>query len=385
MVQDRLEQLCAIDPMMLAEVVRQDQRSSSFEITDWTVERLSSRGMVNPDGLFHFSGHGRRGPEQATRPWSVALKIVQQRGEERAPREIWYWKRELLAAQSRLLEHLPGPVMAPRFYDIVEHPDSGWLWMEHLGDSAGKQWTLEQYAFAARALGCWSGAYLTGTPLPDYPWLTTEHCRWWLAMVESGKPEQAWDNRFVKGAFSESVRPRVERLWAEKERWLAVLNQVPQVFSHFDFHRRNLFLRARDDDVDEVVAVDWAWVGTAALGGDLCSLIVGSALLFDVEPEELPALEASATAAYLAGLREVGWQGDSDLVRLGYSAWLALWIGATAPSAAAFWTSDQAGETELGERGRGPEALAAGLATLCELALDRADEARQLMDRLRLG
>ena len=42
----------------------------------------------------------------------------------------------------------------------------------------------------------------------------------------------------------------------------------------------------------------------------------------------------------------------------------------------------KAGETELRERGSGAESLAAGLATLCELALDRADEARRLMDRL---
>ena len=74
MHQDMLAKLRAADPMMLTDIVRQDQRSSTFELIDWTVNRLSSKGLMSPDGLFHFSRSGRAG--QASRPWSVVLKIV---------------------------------------------------------------------------------------------------------------------------------------------------------------------------------------------------------------------------------------------------------------------------------------------------------------------
>ena len=130
MTQAMLEQLQAIDPEVLTTIVRQDQRSPTFEITQWAVDRLSSKGIINPDGLFRFSGYGRAG--DVSRPWSVVLKIVRKPDDQQNPRDIWYWKRELLAAQCQLLEHLRGPIAAPRIYAISEHADNGWLWMEHI-------------------------------------------------------------------------------------------------------------------------------------------------------------------------------------------------------------------------------------------------------------
>ena len=383
MVHDMLKELQGIDPNHLAAIVRQDQGSPQFEIGDWVVERLSTKGIANPDGLFRFRGQGYEG--QAAKPWAVVLKIIDGSYEAEDPRDIWYWKRELLVAQSGLLQHLPSPVVAPRVYATVEHENSAWLWMEYISDSTSEPWTPSQYAFVARELGRFNGAYLGGAPLPDYPWLATEHCRWWLATLQRRQPEQAWDNRFVRRAVARRLRPQVARVGAEKERWLGVLDQVPQVFSHFDFQRRNLFIRAREDGTDEVVAVDWGWVGRGPLGGDLFSLVGGSAILFEVELEGLPELEASAFEAYLAGLNDAGWNGDPDLVRLAYTTWFALWIGAVGPAATAVWTSDERIEAALQQFGRGPEEIAAAWALLCELGLERADEARRLRDQLQVG
>jgi hypothetical protein len=301
---DVLERLRAVDPRLLAEIVRQDQRSQSFELRDWTVERLSSQGIINPDALFRFSGHRRAGNE--TRPWAVVLKILHKPQEEQDRRDLWYWKRELLAGQSQLLERLPGPVRAPRVDAATEHAEGGWLWMEHIGGNTSQSWTPAHYAFAARELGRFNGAYLSGSPLPTDPWLCMDHCRWWLRTLERYHPERAWDNPFVHTAFSEPVRRNVERLRAEAGRFLTVLNQLPQLFSHFDFQRRHLFIRARADGTDEVVAVDWAMVGIGPLGGDLVSLIGASALLFEVEPDKVAELEGVSFDAYRAGLRDAG-------------------------------------------------------------------------------
>lgn len=383
MHQDRLAQLRAIDADLLTEIVRQDQRTPAFELTDWTVEPLSSKGISNPEGLFRVRGTGQVG--QTTTPWSVVLKIVTRPDHEQDLRDLWYWKRELRVAQSQLLTRLAAPVVAPRCYGAVEHADDVWLWMEQIVGRTSQPWTLSEYAFAARELGRFNGAYLTGTPLPDEPWLCHDHVRGWLAALVPEHPARAWENRFVRGAFAPALRPRVERLWAEQERFLAVLSQLPQVCSHFDYQRRNLFIRARPDGRDEVVAVDWQYVGIGALGGDLFHLTSGSAVLFEWEPAAVGALEAVTTEGYLAGLHDVGWQGDADLVRLGYTTWLALMHGACLPTATTVWMADDTGARVWQQFGRSREAVAAGWATLCAFALDRADEARQLMDRLHVG
>jgi hypothetical protein len=55
---DMLTRLKAIDVGILTDVVRKAQRSPSFEITDWSVQPLSNKGIANPDGLWLFSGQG---------------------------------------------------------------------------------------------------------------------------------------------------------------------------------------------------------------------------------------------------------------------------------------------------------------------------------------
>lgn len=200
-----LEQLQSLDPAVLAEVVRLDQRDPQFEVTDWNVGRLSDQGIINPEGLFLISGHGRRGDEGSGRaiiPWSVALKVLRDPGQEQDPHDLWYWKRELLAFQSGLLAHLPGPVVAPRYYGSLELAEGVGLWMEHIVPTDPSPWTLEQYAFVARQLGQLNGAYLSETSLPDYPWLSTGLARTW-----SGGPmeelEKAWENPIVRQTYPE--------------------------------------------------------------------------------------------------------------------------------------------------------------------------------------
>jgi hypothetical protein len=108
-----LEQLQAIDLQLLTKVVRQDQRSPTFVISGWRVEHLSTKGIVNPDGLSLFHGIGR--DAQGNRPWSFVLKILRKPPDEGNLRDIWYWKRELLAAQ-----HGERYLSSPLFEGIVE-------------------------------------------------------------------------------------------------------------------------------------------------------------------------------------------------------------------------------------------------------------------------
>lgn len=380
------EKLQSIDPSLLADVVRQDQRDRKYTITDWTVGRLSDRGILHPDGLFLFSGHGSN--REASTPWSIVLKLLRYPDRELDPRHLNYWKREIEAFQSGLLTRLPGLVTAPRYYGSIEFAEGVGLWMEHIVETGPSRWTPHQYAFAAQQLGRFNGAYLNETPLPDYPWLSAGLVRAWTGGLMEDL-DKAWENPIVRQTFSEKIHERCRRLWVERERFYTLLDRLPQVFSHLDFQRRNLFLRKREDGQDEIVAVDWAQCGIGALGGDLSNLIGLSSLLGELDTTALPALEGLAFEAYLSGLREAGWQGNPDLVRFGYTAWVGLWVGAFAPTGTSYWTADtpwwtreEANAFALQQFGKMGQELASDWAGICEFGLDRADEARQLADRL---
>jgi hypothetical protein len=377
MASDTLTALQVLDPAVLTDVVRQDQEEPDLEVTDWTVKPLSNKGVINPDGLFLFSGQARAG--ETIRPWSVALKILRKPEREQEPHDLWYWKRELSAFQSGLLEKLPGPVAAPRFYGATEHEDGAWLWMEHI-HGATETWTLDHYAFAARQLGRFNGAYLTDTPVPSEPWFCRKLARQWAEMF--GPENAAWDDPFISRYFSTEVRARVMQLWTERERFYNALDRLPQVFSHFDYMRRNLFVRKKTGSQEEVVAIDWAWCGIGPVGGDLFSLVGSSCVLFEWEPSRMLELEEAVFEPYLAGLRDVGWDGDPELVRLGYTAWLALHFGVVAPTLTAFWCTEERQAAVFGLFGRSLDEAASGWANMCEFSLSRADEARKLMAEL---
>lgn len=374
MSQTMPEPLHHLDPALLADVVQQDQRSPTFAIVDWQVARLSDKGIINPDGLFRIYGHGRDGQE--TRQWSVVLKVLSQPNHTPEPTNLWYWKRETLAVQSGLFATLPSAIGAPRFYGVTTQQGSDWLWMEDLTDVVAGPWRLEDYAYAAHQLGRFNAAYLQGTPLPEAPWLCRGHARTW---TEGLPPHAAWDDPTVQRFFSHTLRVRVTQLWTERERFYAVLEWLPQVFSHFDFQRRNLFLRSGTDGQQEVVAVDWALCGIGALGGDLYSLVGSSAVLLEWSPTELAALDEAVFAAYESGLGAGGWGGDARLARLGYTTWLALYWGMALPAAAAFWFAEPMAERAVRQFGHPIEELAFAWSTLCDFALTRADEAHRLM------
>jgi len=140
-----------IDLAILCDVVQKDQDSPSFEIRDWSVKRLSVKGLMHPDGLWLFSGEGSDG--MGVTPWSVVLKIFEQPEDEPPLNNIWHWKREVYLAQSGLTERMPGPVKAPRFFRVDETSDGFWLWMDHVESHHSRHWVLEDYAFAAHKLG----------------------------------------------------------------------------------------------------------------------------------------------------------------------------------------------------------------------------------------
>lgn len=374
-----LQKLKAIDPAVLSDVVRQDQRDPSFEITDWSVKRLSDQGIINPDGLWLFSGKGNHAATSQSQAWSVVLKILE-RPEEEAPRgDLWNWKRELLMIQSGLLERMPGPVKAPRYYRVEETLSGAWIWQEFVQSHRPDPWTLEDYAFAARQLGFWNGATVCGTPLPDQAWFTRQHYRSWY---RKANPETDFQFPLNQKYIHGELRERYDRVWSDRELFYHALETLPQAFSHLDSQRRNLFIRKGSHEQDELVIVDWAVCGLGPLGADLFALVGMSAALMEWSPSGLVELEQAAYPSYLQGLIDAGWSGNVDEVRLAYTAWTTAYFAVVFPNILALWCVPDSNSYALQQFGAVEEELLVKWLPLFFYALNCADESRLLMKKL---
>ncbi|WP_027482561.1 aminoglycoside phosphotransferase family protein [Deinococcus pimensis] len=373
MTSTNLAAVQALDASVLTYVLGQGDHQHPLLITDFTVDILSRQGVTTTDGLFLLRGHALSdGTHQA---WSVVLKIFDPPHLDQKADDLWAVDREYEAYRSGLLSHLSGPMRTPRTFAFTEHEGQRWLWMEHVEETAPRVWALEHYVRAARQLGEFNGTYLTGAALPEFPWLLRNMAEQWSTMFA---PTGAWESPVVKRFYPPEVQADVMRLWAQREAFYAALRSLPQVFSHFDFHRRNLLVRGED-----VVAVDWAWCGHGAVGGDLVNLIAGSCMLGEWDVAEVEVLEAAVFEAYVEGLRRAGWQGSSSLVRLGYTAWLALQYGLVGPTLTQVWTREerQARAAEL--FGGTSEELAVRWAALTTFSVGRSEEVSVLLRAVR--
>jgi hypothetical protein len=254
--------------------------------------------------------------------------------------------------------------------------------MEHVVGIQSDPWTLDEYAFAAHQFGLWNGSYLTGSALPTESWMTRQIYRSWLTIIDFEQSLQfPLNQKYIPG----QTLTRYERLWHERETFFNALESLPQVFSHLDSHRRNLLIRAGQTGQKELVALDWGQCGVGAIGTELNWLIGYSAMLLAWSPAELPRLEEAAFPSYIQGLQESGWKGDTDLVRLGFTAMLAVYVGCAIPGLIPYWCAAENREMALQILGCAEEELLLKVLPGYDYALDRADEARILMKKLGLS
>jgi hypothetical protein len=258
--------------------------------------------------------------------WSLVLKVISLGASDvshASPDESHelYWKREALAYQSGLLDDLPGGITTARCYGVTEQRDgSVWLWLEDVKESLGPEWPLEQYAYAARCLGRFNGAYLNERPMPAYPWL-----------IKSGSPRglldhntevrdeiadtKNWQHPMVRSAFPIPVIERLLRLWDDRGPLLDVLDRVPHTLCHLDAWRCNMFAPADRNGQRRLVLIDWAFVGRGAIATDAGTLFTSSFSMFGVETVEPAVFDRTIVEHYLDGLRDAGWEGDRMVAR----------------------------------------------------------------------
>jgi hypothetical protein len=391
MAGDLLAQLRAIDPAVLTGVVRQDQQDPHLAILDWTVEPINHEKIIDTTaGLFRFSGESQGG--SGRQPWAVVLKCIHNPTvESQQPREYSYWRREIMAFQSGFLQRLPPGVRAPRGYGVMENEHGAWLWIENIQETTGKQWSLDYFRRAARKLGRFQGAYLCGTQLPDYPWLCQpffsvgwKEQNYWPGLLSPEFEQNAWKSTIVQSALDDRQKFRLLQLFVEKLRFDEVNYRLPQVLCHNDVHRKNfMWTQKPQTGEEELIALDWAFTGPGALGNDLGELLGNSLYFFDYDPQEVETLEAALLDGYLTGIADNRARIDPRLVRLGYLISLSFWM-ATLPGWTPFRLPSESASNVQAMNGHSEEEVLAGWVHLNAFCLDRADEARRLIQQLSL-
>lgn len=192
-----------------------------------------------------------------------------------------------------------------------------------------------------------------------------------LALVDD---DAAWRLPLVRETLPARLREGWQRLRADRDRLYGVLERLPRTRSHLDVWVNNEF-RRRDGTF---ALVDWAFCGDGAIGEDIGNHVPDATLDLLWPADRIGELDAACFDGYLAGLREAGWRGAADPVRLGVAAscvkyvWLLpMMLGRASESSHRAYGRDV--DTLEFFRARG-----LGLAYL----LDRYEEALDLADRL---
>jgi hypothetical protein len=267
-----------------------------------------------------------------------------------------------------------------------------WLWMEYIQETTDKHWSLEDFQHTARNLGRSQGKYLAGAPPIDHPWLTQTFFRnvwdkqgWWSGFMNPSSKENAWQSPVTQRGFDDQQKLRVLQLLDEKENFFDANYRLPQVLCHNDASRRNfMWSRSAQTGEEELVGIDWAFTGIGALGNDLGQLVGTSLFFFEYDPKNAESLEAAQLDGYLAGLADDDIHLDPRLVRLGYLISLSLWMGAMLPGWSAVMLAPNSKFNVRAMFGYKHETVLEGWVRLDEFCLDRADEARGLIQQLGL-
>ena len=316
-----------IDAAALLPVVRRACGRPLLDISHWTAEQIQGGGGSSL-GVHRIGGEGF--DHGGTLRWSVILKVLGSSETTIEPSSWGYWRREADVYRSDVLRGLPDGLTTPRCFGITEVPDGTvWLWLEDLGQEPVTPVGLDDYHRLARQLGLFNGRYLCGEPIPTDPWLSKRWLRGWVEENADAMSlfAESLNDRWVQRAFPRPLAETLLELWADRERYICVVEQLPQVLCHLDVFGRNIRLQEQSGGTPQTMLMDWAYVGTAAIGEELVPLVLANLAFVEVEFNAGRELEERAIDGYTDGLRASGWTGDPDLVRLGYCAGGALRFG----------------------------------------------------------
>ncbi|GAA1590306.1 hypothetical protein GCM10009789_49940 [Kribbella sancticallisti] len=245
-------------------------------------------------------------PQETTGPWAASTD----------PRHWNYWRRELeVYRDQELRDHLDGTGLALPEAKTEEYDGGAVLHLEDISGLAGTEFALEDHAALARACGRWQAKPASEVPwtsrgfLRDYS--TTRDVPWELL-----NDDAAWRQPLIAENWPTGLRAGWAKLTANRDDLLDLVEQLPRARCHLDLWVSNVIRRP----TGEIALLDWAFTGDGALGEDLGNHIPDAVFDLFWPAERLPELAETCVENYLEGLREGGWRGDPDQVRLAVMA-----------------------------------------------------------------
>ena len=281
-------------------------------LENWQIKPLSG-GLELFNRLYRLSGLAHT--PSGEHPWSLVLKTVRyDKSTDVNPQASHYWKREASFYRSELIADLACTFVPPHCYGVGQAGEFTLLWLEDILESLPKPWTMEQYGEAARCLGCFNGAYLAGRPLPDTPWLSRRWLRFYVeesASMVHQLPELRKIS-FFQSIYAELSDDFIMEAWGRRSMFFDAIESLPHTYCHQDAFEGNLFLRQDPAGQHQVVGLDWAYTGIAAVGEEIAPLVM---MAFSLPIAEKKQLYETCLQSYLAGLAEAGYQADPRQVR----------------------------------------------------------------------
>ncbi|MBV7327237.1 aminoglycoside phosphotransferase family protein [Chloroflexi bacterium TSY] len=295
---------------------------SQLTLTEWACRTIYGG---TGEGLGIWQIRGIADAQHHSISWSLIVKILDRSlsGDGEA---TWnYWKREALLYESDLLDELSGHLKAPRCLGVTIQADAqAWIWLEDLGQVPNGSWSLDDYTTAAQHLGEFNGCYLTGKAVPTQTWLSKHWLQKWLDRAPGiERFNELAGHPIVQRLYPAGIQSTLRHIWLQQTEWLNILDKLPHTLCHMDAFPNNLRLYTNDTSQQQTIAFDWAYVGIGAIGEDLAPLVWANLLWAhvdsQVQPGDIELRTSAVLTGYLAGLRQAGWSGDEQTVRLGYT------------------------------------------------------------------
>ncbi|MEF3353763.1 phosphotransferase [Paenibacillus sp. GYB006] len=290
------------------------------KIKEWTCTPISIDQLnFVTGGVYRVAGETEIG-RRIMRQWSLIIKIVIADSTRDDPSHYNYWKREILAYESGLLDQLPGNLIAPECYEMEEKFDGTvWLWLEDMtGERAN--WKKENYAYAAAKLGEFHAAYVNEKSLPQHAWINKYWMRSWIRECDKYRnmPLRLEMNQMNLSNEVMNIIDKYEQFERKRNEYLIALESLPRTLSHQDFDEFNVLYPDKYQDEDKLAVIDWQFISISGVGEDLGRFLGLSMSRGNVPIDRLSEYRDLIFTSYIGGLRKNGWNGNEETARLGY-------------------------------------------------------------------
>jgi hypothetical protein len=330
---DVLDRVRQLDNATLEPVVRGILGDDSASpMPGWVAKPIGGSFGPGTLGIFHVSGTASiasgvsvASGGSGTSEWSVVAKVMdldatsQMFAHSSPAREIKAYESGLLNSIGSAIPVKPS-LRGAQHFGVNEIAGLGTiLWVEDLSAAIQAPWEDAVYLEVGRQLGHFNAVWELNPPKKQ---------EWFLADGFSSRIGgtadrydsvfEHLDDQYVQLAATPVNQEYLSGLKEILASVIPVLNAGPTPLSHVDSQPRNLFPIHQPTGGFETAAIDWASLGYAPLGTD-ASHLVGSTMTWgEIDPEHGAYLHTQILNSYIEGLKEAGWAGDENLVRLAY-------------------------------------------------------------------